>query len=190
MSTQITKSKQDFSLSKIPLQSNHSSVFVVPEHQGAIFFSKWNANRRILATGGAGDSWVNVWDLSGDTVNTKPLLQLRHISQSDQIDKMPDRADANHYISSVSWSNNGQMLLTSAYDNIGRSWNMQGQIQGLIKSQNSLICSCWNKSDTLVASGGDETGVLVWDPTKIQKEALKTFKQPGIIMDIAWQNER
>ena len=80
---------------------------------------------------------------------------------------MPDRADENHFISSVQWSHSGQKLLTSAYDNIARVWSMQGKLEGLFRSQSSLIVSCWNKSDTLVASGGDETNVLVWNPNSI-----------------------
>lgn len=112
-------------------------------------------------------------------------MQLRHISFADD-DKMPDREDDSHYISSIQWSQNGQRLLTSAYDNIARVWSMQGKLEGLFRSQNSLICSCWNKTDTLIASGGDETGVLVWNPSSIQKEAVYSFKQQGQIMDIAW----
>ena len=103
---------------------------------------------------------------------------------------MPERADENHYISSISWSHSGDKLLTSAYDNIARVWSMQGKLEGLFRSQNSIISSVWNKNDSLVASGGDETGVLVWNPNSIQKEALYHFKQAGTIMDIAWQNER
>jgi hypothetical protein len=34
------------------------------EHQGEIFFSKWNPNKKILATGGAGDCFVDVWDFN------------------------------------------------------------------------------------------------------------------------------
>ena len=35
---------------------------MIEEHQGEIFFSKWNPFKRLLATGGAGDYFVNVWD--------------------------------------------------------------------------------------------------------------------------------
>ena len=41
-----------------------------------------------------------------------------------------------------------------------------------------------------MASGGDETNVVVWDPTKVNKEPMYTFVQPGTIMDISWQNDR
>jgi len=106
---------------------------VVPEHRGDILFSKWNTNKRILATGGAGDCYVNVWDLTQEQFQAKPSMQLRHISFADN-DKMPDRADSNHFISSIQWSNNGQRLLTSAYDNIARVWSMQGKLEGLFRS--------------------------------------------------------
>jgi len=67
---------------------------------------------------------------------------------------------------------------------------MQGKLEGLLKLQNSIICSVWNKNDTLVASGGDDTGVQIWRPENIQKEPLYKFQQGGTIMDIAWQNDR
>lgn len=112
-------------------------------------------------------------------------MQLRHISVANE-SQVPQRADDNHFISSIQWSNNGERLLTSAYDNISRVWSMQGKLEGLFRSQNSLICSCWNKSDTLVASGGDDTNILIWNPNTIQKDPLYTFTQSGQIMDIAW----
>ena len=105
----------------------------------------------------------------------KPLIQLRHISLPQIDDHMPARADENHFIQSIQWSNHGEYLLTSAYDNIARVWNIQGKIQGLFRAQNHLVCSCWNRSDTLVASGGDTTNVLVWNPSDIQKEPLYMF---------------
>lgn len=47
---------------KIPLVSNGQSVRVIKEHQGEIFFSKWNPCQRLLATGGTGDMFVDIWD--------------------------------------------------------------------------------------------------------------------------------
>ena len=47
---------------KIPLVSNGISIHIVNEHQGEIFFSKWNPFKRLLATGGASDYFVNLWD--------------------------------------------------------------------------------------------------------------------------------
>lgn len=52
------------SAKKIPLVSNGSSVMLVNEHSGEIAHSKWNPNKRILATGGNGDSWVDLWDMT------------------------------------------------------------------------------------------------------------------------------
>jgi len=51
-------------LNSIPLQSNGTSIRVMNEHKGDIFFSKWNPNKKILATGGAGDCFVDVWDFN------------------------------------------------------------------------------------------------------------------------------
>jgi WD40 repeat protein len=139
---------------------------MINEHQGEIVHSKWNPNKKLLATGGNGDCFVDLWDLT--TNSSKPMKQLRHISGINANETtMPARSDENHYISSMQWSNNGDRLLTSAYDNIARVWNLDGKLQGLFSAQNSLIFSCWNKSDTLVASGGDETNVLVWNPNTI-----------------------
>lgn len=58
----MVSAKFDISSNKIPLLSNGSSIQVISEHQGSIFFSKWNPNKKILATGGAGDCFVDVWD--------------------------------------------------------------------------------------------------------------------------------
>lgn len=139
------------------------------EHLGEIVHSKWNPNKKLLATGGNGDYFVDLWDFTtpSNSGQLKPMKQLRHISMMNTNETQPERADENHYISSVQWSNHGDRLLTSAYDNIARVWNLEGKLQGLFRTQNSLIISCWNKSDTLVASGGDETNVLVWNPNTI-----------------------
>ena len=166
---------------------------MINEHHGEIFFAKWNPNKNYLATGGAGDCYVDVWDYnllnSKSSSGPAPWMQLRHISVINEAE-VPKRADDDHYISSIQWSNNGERLLTSAYDNISRVWNQQGKLEGLFKAQSSLIHSCWNKNDTLVASGGDETNVLIWNPNTIQKEPLYEFQQGGQIIDIAWQNDR
>jgi hypothetical protein len=75
---------------KIPLISNGISIHMIEEHQGEIFFSKWNPFKRLLATGGAGDYFVNVWDYNqisaGSNIATLvspalPVLWLRHISK-------------------------------------------------------------------------------------------------------------
>lgn len=47
---------------KIPLVTNGQSVRVIKEHQGDIFFAKWNPHQRLLATGGTGDMFVDIWD--------------------------------------------------------------------------------------------------------------------------------
>lgn len=51
-------------------------------------YSKWNPVKKILATGGFGDFYVDVWDynninsqqLQGTNSSPSPLMQLRHIS--------------------------------------------------------------------------------------------------------------
>lgn len=67
---------------------------------------------------------------------------------------------------------------------------MSGKILGLYRAQSSIICSNWNRSDTLVATGGDETNIIVWKPNTISKDPLYQFDQPGQIIDIAWQDDR
>lgn len=93
---------------KIPLVSNGHSVRVIKEHHGETFFAKWNPHQRLLATGGTGDMFVDIWDynllssqgmaisasgtggagslslngmIQGPPITeAKPLIQLRHIS--------------------------------------------------------------------------------------------------------------
>jgi hypothetical protein len=66
---------------------------VINEHKGNIFFSKWNPNKKIVATGGAGDCFVDIWDFN--RINTQalaklpgstqsPWMQLRHISVANE----------------------------------------------------------------------------------------------------------
>ena len=47
---------------RVPLKSNGSSIRVINEHEGGIMYSKWHPNKKILATGGHGDYYVDVWD--------------------------------------------------------------------------------------------------------------------------------
>jgi WD40 repeat protein len=54
----------EFYGNRMPLKSNGNSIKVIQEHQGLVFFSKFNPTKRILATGGAGDCFVNLWDFN------------------------------------------------------------------------------------------------------------------------------
>ena len=72
---------------KIPLVDNCGNLRIISEHKGLIFFSRWNPLQMMLATGGHGDNFVDVWDynliskakFSTSNVNPKPLIQLQHI---------------------------------------------------------------------------------------------------------------
>lgn len=46
---------------------------------------------------------------------------------SDKDVQIP-RGDENNFISSIQWSNQGDKLVTSAYDNIARVWNLDGKL--------------------------------------------------------------
>jgi len=35
---------------------------VIQEHKGEVFHSKWHPTKRLLATAGASDNFVDVWD--------------------------------------------------------------------------------------------------------------------------------
>jgi len=52
---------------------------------------------------------------------------------------------------------------------------MQGKLNGLFTSANQLVVSRWNKTDTLVASAGDDTGILIWKPNLIKKDPAVVF---------------
>lgn len=172
----------------MPLLSNQTSIRVINEHKGLVFFTKWNPNKRILASGGAGDCYVDLWDYN-QNANEPMNPPLRHYSNADD-EPRPDRSDESHYITSIQWNHSGDSLLTSAYDNVARVWDSKGSIKGLFKCENNLICSSWSKNDQLVASGGENTNVLVWNPNIINKDPVYTFSQEGTILDIAWQNDR
>lgn len=192
---------------KIPLVHNGHSIHVINEHHGQVLYLKWSQNQKMLATGGHKDNYVDVWNLtnigggldphalnnmmitsSSSPKNLRPLLQLRHIPIQNSPDdhQGPERSDESHYITSIQWSHSGDKLLTCASDNIARVWTMQGKLIGLFMPQNQLILSCWNKSDTFVATGGDETNILVWKPNQINKDPEFTLNQPGQIIEIAW----
>lgn len=53
----------------IPLKHNGNTLHILNDHKGEIFFSKWNPIKNLLATGGAGDNVVDIWDF--DLVSTK-----------------------------------------------------------------------------------------------------------------------
>lgn len=79
-------------------------MLVVNEHFGEIAHSKWNPVKKILATGGNGDCFVDLWDLTiPGSNNIKPIKQLRHLSvmSASQAHPEPQRGDENHYISSI-----------------------------------------------------------------------------------------
>jgi len=113
----------------IPLLANGDSIHIINEHCGEILLVKWNQNKKLLATGGGNDNYVNIWDfsqmprlhaedpsLSGNLVGTSasspkshmPIAQLKHISKVDFSDptQEPKRSDDN-FITSIQWSNSG-----------------------------------------------------------------------------------
>jgi len=179
--------------------TNNHSITVIDEHCGHVFFSKWNPvnGRRFCATGGAGDYFVDVWDFDTirnqtglvPAVTARPLMQLRHISVTKSDAEIPPRDSEDHFISSIQWSHSGEKLLTSAYDNIARVWNLEGKLMGLFRSQSRLMYSAWNKNDTLIASGGENTNLLIWNPATVVKEPVHKLPQPGEIVDVVWQSD-
>ena len=54
----------------------------------------------------------------------KPWMQLRHVNSLSSDAIIQKRADENNFISSIHWSNDGDRLLTSAYDNIARVFSL------------------------------------------------------------------
>merc|ERR1740117_869458 len=103
---------------------------IVPEHSGEILHSKWNPFKKMLATGGTGDYYVDIWDFNlMNNMLPMPQTQLRHVDLPNSSDlPLPSREDESHVISSVQWSYQGDRLLTSANDNIARVWSVQGKL--------------------------------------------------------------
>ena len=168
--------------------TNNHSITVIDEHCGHVFFSKWNpvSGRRFCATGGAGDYFVDVWDFDTirnqaslqPAVTTRPLMQLRHISVTKSDAEIPPRDNDDHFIQ---WSHSGEKLFTSAYDNISRVWNLEGKLMGLFRSQSRMMYS-----DTFIASGGENTNLLIWNPATVVKEPVYRLPQLGEIVDVVW----
>jgi len=59
----------------------------------------------------------------------------------------------------------------------------------MFHTSSQILVSSWSKNDTLVASGGEDTGVAIWDPFKQQNKPLYLLKQAGTVLDIAWKND-
>ena len=49
---------------RMPLTSNGQNIMIINEHSGEILHSKWNPFQKMLATGGTGDYFVDIWDFN------------------------------------------------------------------------------------------------------------------------------
>lgn len=68
-------------------------------------------------------------------------------------------------------------MVTSASDGFARVWSDKGELKSIFKQNNMLMTSKWNKDSSLIASGGQERKLQVWQPSDLKKQnkLLKTY---------------
>ncbi|RWS01878.1 F-box-like/WD repeat-containing protein TBL1X [Dinothrombium tinctorium] len=141
------------------------------EHTKQVNVIKWDASGRYLASG-SDDSTVKIW-----TTHQGKLLDLKkHQKDIYTVEWAP----ANKSI------NPSSVLATGSADATVRLWDIETgkSLYTLIKHQGPIFSTCFSPDGKYLASGSFDRYVHIWSTST--GELIRSFKQPGRILDVSW----
>ena len=130
-------------------------------HNGAVYSAKFAPNGKSVATGGY-DKLVMIWNPD----------EVKPVDIGSRLDRKPD-AKVNYVrmaghdgpVRSVTYSPNGQLVLSSSEDNTVRVWDAAaGESVRALRGHGRAVRACaFSPNGEWVLSGGDDESVRVWN---------------------------
>ncbi|MCE7735740.1 MAG: hypothetical protein GPJ54_12730 [Candidatus Heimdallarchaeota archaeon] len=170
-----------FDDSKIAVGTNSSKVLILDSFNGELLSSL------ILTAGSVNDLDYNpIKDLIAVSYGNKSVIIWNASTNETK------KVDYDHEVSSLSWTNNGSILVAAENNNI-HFLSETGEEKFTINDDSSPITAiCLNKNETLIATGSEEGYINIWNilsNTKIKSFDAIPHDFTKKINSIDWNEE-
>jgi WD40 repeat protein len=136
-------------------------------HNGAVYSAQFSPNGKLVATGGY-DKLVMIWNPD----EVKPVdIKARLNNEPDPKPNYARLSGHDGPVRSVSFSPNGQLVLSGSEDNTLRIWDVKaGESLKTLRGHGQPVRACVFSPDKKMAlSGGDDSSVRVWNVAGYQE---------------------
>ena len=126
-------------------------------HQDWVTSVSFSPNGEYLATGSY-DRTARLWDLKGYLTPPNPMALVRGGNEGVVF------SGHQHWVSSVSFSPNGEYLATGSYDRTARLWDLKGNQVAEFSGHQSLVTSVsFSPNGQYLATGSGDRTARLWD---------------------------
>lgn len=177
------------STSSLPLPDDSQTVVPVNDiltlskHTSEVFMCAWNPVYKNCVATGSGDATARIWEMAGgragDGFDKSILLEHGQVGQP------------NKDVTTLEWSNTGELLATGSYDGVARVWKKSGELIHMLTCHRGPIFSLkWNKSGTFLLSGSYDKTTIVWEVTAekgVVRQQFQFHQAPAL--DVDWKDD-
>lgn len=150
------------------------------------FTSQWNPKYGILLVWGGAQSQARIGSI--DIVTDKESWSIK-----DPIDLVYPKRSEEEPIISVSWSPDGELVLTGTISGELRLWNKQGKLKNILDSHRSpIVAMKWNQDCTHLLTTDVSNVVILWSTltgTQLQHFSFKEGdieNEDSLGIDLEW----
>lgn len=201
--------RSSFSRPSTLLQNNGNKVKVLESSSNKTLKVAWNPKNNMLAYGGDNEM-ASLWDIRDDLSNSVKISSLPH-SIPD-----PQRTSAMYEsitVTSMDWSPDGTMLITSSTDGLCRLWDREGDWSEIMHNEHSMPLKAasgyssngqsesksakpddidciydwkWNKDGSAFVTVSEKNNVILWNAEGKLRHSYQGHTDSVIWVD--WKN--
>eukprot|EP01114_Cavostelium_apophysatum_P015750 TRINITY_DN4359_c0_g1_i1.p1 TRINITY_DN4359_c0_g1~~TRINITY_DN4359_c0_g1_i1.p1 ORF type:complete len:473 (+),score=84.69 TRINITY_DN4359_c0_g1_i1:179-1597(+) len=160
-----------------------SKVLTLEGHTSEVFICAWNPSNPSLLASGSGDSTARIWSIPEGPCHEGQItshVELKHFMSSQE--KSKD-------VTTLDWSNDGNLLASGSYDGIARIWTNRGNLtHTLVKHRGPIFSLKWNKKGDYLLSGSVDKTAIIWDAKSGDvKQQFEFHTAPTL--DVDWKDD-